>query len=464
MSEGICQRLSAIFFGQRTKLLLPLGEGKESAGDLRGAVAGLAVVIDGSRDRAADEQNRTDRDSSAAKHGAAKIGITGSRGIPARYGGFESFAEGLSTRLAAKGYEVYVSCEGGKNPKPPAYEGVRLFYFPLKPFYRLLYETIYDIYSLVVTRTCYLTIALGYGAGFFFFIPKLFGKRIIVNVDGLERRRAKYNKLEKVLLYLSEKAAVLFSDALVADSREVEAYCRRFYNKKEIAFIPYGVSCPPSEPWDLRKLQLLPADAQRILEVNRCQYYLVIARLEPENNIHVILEGFLTAQTRRRLIVLGETSSKSYRNQINRTLLRYGAQDRVILAGAIYDAPILNMLRQNSFAYLHGHSAGGTNPSLLEAMAAKCVIVAHDNVFNREVCGDYALYFSNASELSSLIELLEGEGVSRNALGENIRARADERYSWDTVVESYELLFGSLKAADATKTLYIDRNIELQRE
>jgi rhamnosyltransferase len=285
-----------------------------------------------------------------------------------------------------------------------------------------------------------------------------------VNVDGLERRRAKYNKLEKVLLYLSEKAAVLFSDALVADSREVEAYCRRFYNKKEIAFIPYGVSCPPSEPWDLRKLQLLPADAQRILEVNRCQYYLVIARLEPENNIHVILEGFLTAQTRRRLIVLGETSSKSYRNQINRTLLRYGAQDRVILAGAIYDAPILNMLRQNSFAYLHGHSAGGTNPSLLEAMAAKCVIVAHDNVFNREVCGDYALYFSNASELSSLIELLEGEGVSRNALGENIRARADERYSWDTVVESYELLFGSLKAADATKTLYIDRNIELQRE
>jgi glycosyltransferase involved in cell wall biosynthesis len=431
---------------------------------LRGAAAGLAVVMDGSSDRAPDEQNRTDRDSSAVKHGAAKIGIIGSRGIPARYGGFETFAEGISTRLAAKGYEVYVSCEGGKNPKPPAYEGVRLFYFPLKPFCRLLYETIYDIYALVVTRTCYLTIALGYGAGFFFFIPKLFGKRIIVNVDGLERRRAKYNKLEKVLLYLSEKAAVLFSDALVADSREVEAYYRRFYNKKEIVFIPYGVSRPRSEPWDPLKLQLLPADAQRILQVNQCEYYLVIARLEPENNLHVILEGFLTAQTRRKLIVLGDTSSKSYRNQINRTILRYGGQDRVILAGAIYNALTLNMLRQNSFAHFHGHSAGGTNPSLLEAMAAKCIIVAHDNVFNREVCGDYALYFGNASELSSLIELLERDGVSRNALGENARARAKERYSWDTVVESYELLFGSLKVPDATKTPHIDSNIELQRE
>jgi rhamnosyltransferase len=97
-------------------------------------------------------------------------------------------------------------------------------------------------------------------------------------------------------------------------------------------------------------------------------------------------------------------------------------------------------------------------------MAAKCIIVAHDNVFNREVCGDYALYFGNASELSSLIELLERDGVSRNALGENARARAKERYSWDTVVESYELLFGSLKVPDATKTPHIDSNIELQRE
>ncbi|MGZ4892117.1 MAG: DUF1972 domain-containing protein, partial [Halobacteriota archaeon] len=131
----------------------------------------------------------------------ARIALLGSRGIPAKYGGFETFVERIGPALVDDGYEVHVSCEGTTLPRPSEYKGVRLFYFPLKPFRRVFYETIYDVYSLVkACLTCDFILMLGYGAGFFFFIPKLFRRKMGVNVDGREWTREKYNLLEKTAL------------------------------------------------------------------------------------------------------------------------------------------------------------------------------------------------------------------------------------------------------------------------
>jgi len=153
------------------------------------------------------------------------IALIGSRGIPAKYGGFETFVEHAALAMARDGYVVYVSCEGADPPRPAHYKGVKLFYFPVKPFRRVFYETMYDVFSLIrASITCDCVIMLGYGAGFFFFIPKVLGKGIIVNVDGREWTRAKYNAVEKAALYANERFALLYADAVVADARAIQAY------------------------------------------------------------------------------------------------------------------------------------------------------------------------------------------------------------------------------------------------
>lgn len=370
-----------------------------------------------------------------------KIAIIGSRGIPARYGGFETFAEELSTRLVTKGYEVFVSCEGGINPKVDQYKGVNLFYFPLKPFYRIIYETIYDIYSLIKSSLmCDYVYILGYGAGFFFFIPKIFGKKLITNVDGMEWTRDKYNKLEKTILYYSEVFAVWFSDVIIADAFEVKKHIESAHGKNAV-FIPYGVDIPEGHPWDSSKLKEIIIHNNEVAKLQSNEYYLIVARLEPENNIHVIIEGFLMANQNKKLIVIGNFLSSKYKQTVENILSKYDSSGKIIFTGAIYKKDILNMLRHNCFAYFHGHSAGGTNPSLLEIMIMKNIVIAHDNKFNREVGGDSLLYFDTTYMLKDIIERIDKNIVEYLQLKEEAYNRVHEEYSWDQIVENYVSIF-----------------------
>jgi rhamnosyltransferase len=193
----------------------------------------------------------------------SRIALLGSRGIPAKYGGFETFAERVAPALAAEGREVWVSCEGTAPPRPSEYKGVRLFYFPLKPFRRVFYETIYDIYSLWrASLTCDCVIMLGYGAGLFFFIPKLFRRKIAVNVDGREWTREKYNSLEKTVLHVNELFALHYADAAIADARAIQAYLKAS-RASEATFIPYGVDVSARVKWDPSRLGALPGDLDR---------------------------------------------------------------------------------------------------------------------------------------------------------------------------------------------------------
>jgi len=370
-----------------------------------------------------------------------KIAIIGSRGIPAKYGGFETAVEAVAPGLVEKGWNIFVSCEGPRDQsKPVVYKGVNLFYFPVRPFFRIIYEVLYDVYSLVkASLLCHCIYMLGYGAGLFFFIPKIFRKKLAVNVDGLEWKREKFNKLERFILLTSERAAVTFADVIVADSKEIKKYIEERYKKKAV-YITNGVNAPQVEKWDEQKLS-----GQNFLKENTTLlpkgYWLAVARLEPENNIHVIVQSFLKSNSNKKLVIIGNFSSKKYQRHVLEILEDKNAGERVILTGAIYDVNLLNMLRQNCFAYIHGHSVGGTNPALLEAMSMKNLIIAHDNEFNREVGGQTILYFKDDSDLAGKIEEIENKPDSFAPLKEATYSRVLSNYSWEDIVQEYDKLF-----------------------
>lgn len=366
-----------------------------------------------------------------------KIAIIGSRGIPAKYGGFETFTEEISKRLVSKGYEIYVSCEGGITPRISKYNGVNLFYFPLKPFCRVIYETVYDIYSLIKSSLlCDYIYVLGYGAGFFFFIPKLFGRKLFVNVDGIEWKRDKYNKVEKIILFLGEIFAVHFSDIVIADSIQIKKYIEAEHGKNT-AYISYGVEQPPIELWNPDKLR----EVYNYADLQNNSYYLVVARLEPENNIHIIVEGFLLSNSTKKLVIVGNFLSQKYKDSIDKIIQEFNGNDRIIFTGGIYKKDLLNMLRQNCFVYIHGHSAGGTNPSLLEAMIMKNIIIADANMFNMEVGSNTILTFKGVSGLKAHIENIDNNYPSYLKFKENAYKRVLTYYSWEDVAAEYISLF-----------------------
>ncbi|MGZ4853504.1 MAG: DUF1972 domain-containing protein [Halobacteriota archaeon] len=369
----------------------------------------------------------------------SRIALLGSRGIPAKYGGFETFVERVAPALVAEDREVWVSCEGTAPPRPSEYKGVKLFYFPLKPFRRVFYETIYDVYSLLrASLTCDCVIMLGYGAGFFFFIPKLFGKKIAVNVDGREWTREKYNSLEKTALHVNELFALRYADVAIADARAIQAYLKASQDK-ETTFIPYGVDVPPSAPWNPALLRALHG-ASELASLESGDYYLIVARLERDNNIDMMVEGFLTAGTDKKLIIVGNFLDSRYEDEIHALIAAHRGHDRVTFGGGIYEKGALTMLRQHCFTYLHGHSAGGTNPSLLEAMIAQNLILAHDNPYNREVCDRFALFFSDSASLRTSIRSVEDKPEAYAAMRNGGFNRAKGDYAWDRVLHEYEAL------------------------
>ena len=370
------------------------------------------------------------------------IAIIGSRGIPNNYGGFECFTEILSQNLVKRGYNIYVSCEHpGEKSCPATFNGVDLFYFPIKHpksgMMGMIYEILYDVYSLffasIKAEQVYM---LGYSAALFFFIPKLFGRTLYLNPDGFEWKRAKFSSSIKILLRINEKMGSFWADRIVADSKGIKKYYDKKYNI-ESSYIAYGADEIPPVKWDNEKL---PEVLKHGIKINPA-YWLLVARLEPENNIHTIIEGYIKSDAKKPLIIVGNFVSPQYEKQIQ-DIVRVKSKDKkIVFTGGIYDPEVLNMLRQNCFGYLHGHSVGGTNPSLVEAMAMENLLIAHENQFNREVCEDTALYFSNASDLSNKMNQVENNPENYLELKSKAFERVKKEYSWEKITEQYHLLF-----------------------
>ncbi len=350
-----------------------------------------------------------------------RIGIIGTRGIPNEYGGFEQFAMHFAEFLASKNIDVIVYNSTNHSYKKKTWRGVQICHI-YDPENRIgtAGQFIYDLLSILDSRKRNLDVILqlGYTSSsiWSFLFPKT--SRIITNMDGLEWKRSKYSNPVKKFLKVAERIAVNNSDALIADSEGIKSYLKSAYNV-DSTFIPYGAEqFRDNDSSCLQQFQLTEYD-----------YHLVVARLEPENNVETIIKGHIQAKS-NKLVIIGSTNTShgKYLHQ------KYG--EVVKFLGAVYDADCLNNLRFYSKVYFHGHSVGGTNPSLLEAMACQCLIIAHSNIFNKAVIGDDGYYFESEKDLAELL----ATSPSKNQELERVKNNSEKIDS----VYSYSLIHNKL--------------------
>jgi glycosyltransferase involved in cell wall biosynthesis len=361
-----------------------------------------------------------------------KIAVIGTRGIPAAYGGFETLAEELSARLAARGHAVTVYARpGAVGARVAEHRGVRVVSLPtIRQKY--LDTVVHGFLSaLHASRE-------GYDAVLFCNavnalacrLPRLLGAGtwIVLNVDGLERRRRKWNFLGKAAYALSERLSCVLPDAVVSDARVIQAYFRDRYGAETI-YIPYGADLPePTGTETLSRLGLSPES-----------YVLYVSRFEPENNPEAVLRGFSLFDRTLKLALVG---SAPYAAGLTERLCAGAARDpRVVLPGAIYGEGYRQLLAYAA-VYVHATEVGGTHPALIEAMGFGRPLLVHDTPENREVAGETALYWDarRPATLAEGLEALFADPVERRRRGEAARARALERYRWSEVTDAYERL------------------------
>lgn len=354
-----------------------------------------------------------------------KIAIIGTRGIPNNYGGFEQLAQYLSLGLIEKGHEVYVYNSDKHDYKDKIWKGVNIIHKqdPEK-YIGAIGQFIYDLNCIINARKHNFDVILNLGYTSSSIWMRLFPKksRVITNMDGLEWKRSKYSKnVQKYLMY-AENLAVKHSDFLVADSKAIQVYLLQKY-KVQSAFIAYGAKLfnkPDTE-------KLLP------FAVEAYKYNMLIARMEPENNIETILDGVSRSKNNVPFLVIGNSKNKFGLYLIQ----KFKDDKRIIFSGSIYDESLVDNLRYFSNLYFHGHSVGGTNPSLLEAMGCKSLIMAHDNEFNKSVLGNSAYYFKDSNEISDMLDVDIDYETRKKFTDSNI-IKIESDYSWGKIIELYE--------------------------
>ncbi len=366
------------------------------------------------------------------------IAMVGTRGVPAHYGGFETCVEEVGSRLAARGHRVVVYCRRtAGEPAPSSHLGMELVQLPAVPRRALetLSHTAVTVAHLAVHRT---DVALVFNAANAPLLPVVRSRRIPVatHVDGLEWRRSKWGPTGRRYYRAAEALAVRWSDAVIADAPGIAAYYLAEFGAPT-TLIAYGA--PIIDP---------PLDRLGELGLTPRGYHLVVARFEPENNVHVVLEGYRTAAARLPLVVVG---SAPYSDEYTARLHRLG-DERVRFLGGVWDPELLDQLYAGCFTYLHGHSVGGTNPSLLRAIGAGAPTLAFDVVFNRDVLGEAGTYFSSPADVRAAVEHAEQDPPGERARGARLRERA-RAYRWDDVADSYEELCRRLVAGPARPNL-----------
>ncbi len=363
-----------------------------------------------------------------------RLAILGSRGIPARHGGFETFAQEIAARLSERGVEVTVFCEAKPGGRPVRYGKVRLEYVRA-PFGGSLARVFYDLGALLRARKRYdVVYLLGYGSAFLAWIPRLFGRQLWINMDGLEWRRSKWGPLTSRWWKAMEGLAARWAHRLIFDNQAVALeVAQRRPKLAPHSVIAYGapVQTQAPDPARVRALGLEPG-----------RYLLTVCRFEPENNLLEIVSAAAQREGGAPLVVVSSTAERTAWQK--KVMAHAGPLVRFI--GPVYDPAILRTLRYHCQIYLHGHSVGGTNPSLLEAMGAGNMVLAHDNPFNREVLGEMGRYFSDPDDLADkLWDLERMSDRQRSLIGDGARDRVVNFYSWSAVTDRYiELLNESM--------------------
>lgn len=360
-----------------------------------------------------------------------RVAILGTRGIPARHGGFETFAEKLALYLVSRGWEVTVYCPavGENKERESVWNGVRLLYLPVSrddAFGTILFDW---KSTLRASREGGTVLNLGYGTALFGFLYRLRDTFNLINMDGIEWRREKWSIAERVWLYVNERLACVLAHHLIADHPEIARHLATRVSRAKITMIPYGAD-PVREP-DVAALAKYHLQSK--------EYAIVIARPDPDNSILEIVQAFSARPRGLKLAILGSYSPQtvSYHQKVIEA-----AGDEVVFLGGVYDKEAVEALRFHARMYIHGHRVGGTNPSLVEALAAGSPVIAHDNPFNRWVAGPGARYFSNQQECAREMDLLLESPNELTQMREASLSRHREEFHWGSVLEAYEELLG----------------------
>jgi glycosyltransferase involved in cell wall biosynthesis len=370
-----------------------------------------------------------------------KIAFISIRGIPNNYGGLEQFAERISVGLASRGHEVTVYSPHYHPNKEDSYKGVRIkhIYSPETWMGSSIGSFFYDFGSLrdalknerfdIIYDAGYTSIVPAY---IWFNIKKIKCPVFTTNMDGLEYKRSKFNRWVQRFLLWEEKMAVMYSHHLISDNLGIQRYLKEKYGR-DSKFLAYGADI--YENCDAKFLKEFSLEPY--------QYYLMIIRMVPENNIEMVIQGYLQSEQNgiKPLIIVGKTNTP-----FGKYLMRkYADESFVRFLGGIYDFDKTNSIRHFSYAYFHGHSVGGTNPSLLEAMGTECFILSHDNEFNRTVLNNNALYFSSAQNVASLLNRMS-DAISqyRESYIANNTEEIRTHYSWEKLVDEHEQYFNHL--------------------
>lgn len=367
-----------------------------------------------------------------------KIAFISTRGIPNNYGGFEQLAEYISVGLAERGHEVTVYSPHYHPYKEDEYKGVRIkhIYSPEQWMGGSLGSFFYD-YSCLKDALKNEDFDIIYEAGYTSIIPAYIRFNVkniqrplfTTNMDGLEYKRTKFNPLVRRFVFWEERMAVKHSHFLIADNMGIHDYYKEKYGR-ESKFLAYGANI--YDDYDALILK------EWNLSVN--DYYLLVARIEPENNLGMAIKGYKESKEygKRPLIIVGKTNTP-YGKQL---IKKYGNDPNIRFIGGIYDFKKLNSVRHFSFAYFHGHSVGGTNPSLLEAMASDCFILAHDNIFNKAVLGENAIYYPSSTDVIDILNNIDVLAAQKKEqfTQNNIEVIRKE-YSWKKLIDEHEKYF-----------------------
>jgi glycosyltransferase involved in cell wall biosynthesis len=359
---------------------------------------------------------------------AKKIAIVGTQGIPAKYGGFETLAENLIRENRSMNIQYTVFCSAKDiKPRLTNYKNALLKYIPLRA--NGVNSIPYDILSLIRSTWGYdVVLVLGVsGCIFLPFFCLFFRGKLIINIDGLEHRRGKWNRFAKRFLRFSESLAVKFANIIVVDNKGIQDYVKETY-KKSSALITYGGNHALREVKEKRQKEILQHYGIEIKE-----YSLAICRIEPENNCHLILEAF--AETGNPIVFVGNWSISKYSCEL---INKYETYSTIHFINSLYDLDSLYVLRKHCKFYIHGHSAGGTNPSLVEAMFFGNPIFAYDCIYNKETTEYCANYFRSKDDLINILALNYNDLVNN---GSSMVKVSNFRYVWEKIIKEYEALY-----------------------
>ncbi|MEK4604529.1 MULTISPECIES: beta 1-4 rhamnosyltransferase Cps2T [Bacillus] len=377
--------------------------------------------------------------------------IIGSKGIPAKYGGFETFVEYLTARKQSEDIQYHVSCLANNNDEFK-HNNARCFNVKT-PEIGSAKAVAYDILSLKeciryikrnnLTNCIVYVLACRIGPFFSFYKSKLekMGVKVFVNPDGHEWKRSKWSPAIRTYWKISEKLMVKNADLLVCDSKGIESYIKTDYKNysPKTTFIAYGADVTSSS---LEDDDVKLNEWYKKHDISANEYYLVVGRFVPENNYELMVREFMKSDSKKDFVIISNVEQNQfYQDLLAKT--NFDNDPRVKFVGTVYDQELLKKVRENAFAYFHGHEVGGTNPSLLEALASTKLNMLLDVVFNREVGEEGAVYFSKESgSLANLIHDVERYSQEQiDELGSKAKDRIIHEYSWEKIVSDYESLF-----------------------